>query len=215
MPQAGGIQMEFEGTDAVRDPGFAAWAKAAASTDVSRCYQCMTCTLGCPVARHMDVLPHQLVRLVQLGLRDRALSCRTLQVCVSCETCTSRCPNDIHVDRLVDALRIAALREGRPAAMPEIRAFHRAFLSGIRARGRVFEMGMIVRLKLATWNLFGDMFVGMRMFFKGKMNLLPRGIRNRDEVRRIFAETIDRKTPPSPEPPGREGNAAGTGRGNG
>jgi hypothetical protein len=95
--------------------------------------------------------------------------------------------------------------------MPEIRAFHKAFLSGIRARGKVYEMGMIVRLKLSTLNLFSDMVSGTRMFFKGKMKLLPHGIRNKDEVRRIFAETLDRKPdpPPTGPTPDGKGNAPG------
>ncbi|MCU0722547.1 MAG: 4Fe-4S dicluster domain-containing protein [Planctomycetes bacterium] len=193
MSQPGEAGFEIGGKAAAPDPGFAARMKAAAGTDLWRCYQCMTCTLGCPVAHHMDVPPHRLVRWIQMGLKDEAFACRTLQICVSCETCSSRCPNGIHVDRLVDALRIEALREGRPAAIPAIRTFHKAFLSGIRARGKVFELGMIMRLKLATLNLFQDAFAGMRMFFKGKIHPIPHGIEKREEVRKIFDETIDRK----------------------
>ena len=192
MTQSGEASVEYKGLPALQDGAFAGAMRVAAGTDLSRCYQCQTCTLGCPVAHHMDVPPHMLVRMVQLGLRDQVLSCATLQICVSCETCSTRCPNDIHVDKMIDALRVEALRTRVPPAVREVRAFHRAFLAGIRSRGRVWEVGMIVRLKLATLNLFEDVFSGMKMFLKGKLGLIPHGIRGKREVRRIFEETVDK-----------------------
>ena len=44
-----------------------------AHTNVQACYQCGKCSAGCPVADKMDLLPNQLVRLVQMGRIDRAL----------------------------------------------------------------------------------------------------------------------------------------------
>jgi len=35
--------------------------------EVLRCYQCMSCTLGCPMAQEMDLLPHEVMGAVQLG----------------------------------------------------------------------------------------------------------------------------------------------------
>jgi hypothetical protein len=52
---------------------------------------------------------------------------------------------------------------------------------------------MIMRLKVSTLRLFQDALVGTRMFFKGKINPIPHGIENREEVRKIFEETIDKK----------------------
>ena len=38
---------------------------------VQKCYQCGKCTAGCPVAFAMDYPPQQVIRMVQLGMKDR------------------------------------------------------------------------------------------------------------------------------------------------
>jgi heterodisulfide reductase subunit C len=128
-----------------------------------------------------------------MGLKDAVLRSKTLCLCISCESCTARCPNGIHVDALIDALRIRARKEGVEPAIPIIRTFHRAFLKPIRSGGKVFELGLVIRLKLATFQFFKDSVVGAKMFFKGKLGLTPSRIEGRDEVRRIFEETIDKE----------------------
>ncbi len=190
----GPLTVRIGDREAPSRPGFSAEMERRCGVRFDRCYQCMTCTLGCPVAAYMDHPPHRLVRMVQLGLEEEVLSARTLGICVSCETCTARCPNGIHIDELIDTLRHRAAEKGVAPPVPEVGAFHRAFLAGIRSRGKVFELGMVMRLKLATLNLFQDAFKGMKMFLKGKLGLIPPGIEKRDEVRRIFEETIDKKT---------------------
>ena len=45
-----------------------------AETAVRDCYQCGKCSAGCPMAEHMDLLPNQLVRLVQMD-RHRTAPC--------------------------------------------------------------------------------------------------------------------------------------------
>ena len=40
-----------------------------------RCYQCGTCTSDCPIARFSDTYrPRQIIRMTQLGLKDRVLN---------------------------------------------------------------------------------------------------------------------------------------------
>ena len=41
--------------------------------DLLACYQCGECSAGCPVAFAMDMLPSQVIRLVQLGQVEEAL----------------------------------------------------------------------------------------------------------------------------------------------
>src|SRR3989338_10007435 len=38
------------------------------------CYQCGKCSAGCPMASHMDVLPNQIIRLAQLGMKEQLLA---------------------------------------------------------------------------------------------------------------------------------------------
>jgi heterodisulfide reductase subunit C len=66
---------------------------AATGVDVARCYQCGKCTAGCPMAARMDLMPHQVMRLVQLGdeaSADKALRCAAIWSCAGCLTCTQR-----------------------------------------------------------------------------------------------------------------------------
>ena len=38
--------------------------------DILLCYQCGMCSAGCPITFAMDLLPNQIIRLVQLGLEE-------------------------------------------------------------------------------------------------------------------------------------------------
>jgi heterodisulfide reductase subunit C len=76
------------------------------------CYQCGKCSAGCPMAPHMDALPNQIIRLAQLGMKEKLLATRSIWVCVSCMTCNSRCPKDIRIAEVFEALREMVLRDG-------------------------------------------------------------------------------------------------------
>lgn len=78
-----------------------------------RCFQCGTCTSDCPVARFSETYrPRQIIRMTQLGLRDRVLNSDTLWLCASCFTCTDRCPQDVEVASVIRVLRNLAAERG-------------------------------------------------------------------------------------------------------
>lgn len=79
--------------------------------DLNACYQCGKCSAGCPSAFIMDLLPHRIIRGLQLGLAEEILRSETPWVCASCEACSVRCPRGIEVARVMEALRQVALRE--------------------------------------------------------------------------------------------------------
>ena len=153
---------------------------------VSRCYQCMKCTSGCPLAFAMDFTPSQVMRMIQLGLEEELLESLTVWVCASCQTCTTRCPNDIDIAHVMDTLRQLSGESEVPAAEQKIVKFHRAFLDSIRRHGRLFELGMVGRYKLISMDFFGGARIGMEMVRKGKLKFLPAGIKAKREVRRMF-----------------------------
>jgi heterodisulfide reductase subunit C len=78
-----------------------------------RCFQCGTCTSDCPIARFSDTYrPRQIIRMTQLGLRERVLKSDTLWLCASCFTCTDRCPQDVEVANVIRVLRNLAAEQG-------------------------------------------------------------------------------------------------------
>ena len=42
------------------------------------CYQCGKCSAGCPMSAAMDLMPNQIVRLIQLGLEDDTANSKTI-----------------------------------------------------------------------------------------------------------------------------------------
>ncbi len=165
----------------------------------SACFQCRKCTNGCPVTFAMDFYPDQILRFIHLGLEDLVLNCATIWVCASCETCTTRCPNEIDIAGLMDYLKESAEKKGIGIRDNKTYLFHRIFLDDVKKRGRVHELRLMNEYMLKTgegikklhdnsWKK--DLKLGLGMLTKGRLPLLPRGIKNRKEVKKIL-ENID------------------------
>jgi heterodisulfide reductase subunit C len=113
--------------------------QAISGADVRACYQCGKCTAGCPLASAMDLMPNQILRLLQLGEHERVLQSRTIWQCASCLTCAARCPKDVDPARVMDALRTLLMRRGQvqleiPALPAEVlaEAPQQALIGGFR-----------------------------------------------------------------------------------
>ena len=162
---------------------------------VSACYQCKKCSSGCPVTFAMDYLPNQIIHMIQMGLKDEVLKSATIWVCASCETCTTRCPNDIDIAKIMDTLRMMSLTSGLKIGEKKVPIFHDAFLSSIKSKGRVYELGMIGQYslkcgdtidKLKSGSLMDEVRLGWQMFKKGKLKLFPQKIKRRGEIKKLF-----------------------------
>jgi len=168
-------------------------------SNLARCYQCSACSDGCPVAYAMDYHPNQIIRMVQLGLKEKVLKSRAIWVCVSCEACATRCPNEIDIVRLMDVLRRAALQEGCKIPVKNIPEFHRIFIEQIRKRGQIDEAALLLRYKLSTVDLLslnkvaGETRLGFRMLRKGKLRLPPSKARQQKGVAEIFKKVLPRE----------------------
>ena len=75
------------------------------------CYQCGMCSGNCPMFFAMDILPRQIIRLVQLGLEEDITNSNTIWLCASCLTCSIRCPMGVDLAKIMEALRLLTLRE--------------------------------------------------------------------------------------------------------
>ena len=162
-----------------------------AEQQVELCYHCHKCTSGCPVVAEMVYGPDRLLRLVQLGQVERVLSSPDIWVCASCETCATRCPNEISVIAVMDALRSIAMAERHATPEPGSPNFHRLFLGLLQQFGRMHEASLMMLYKFKTMNLLGDMDSGIPMILKGKIPILPHRVKDMDEVRRIYRESMN------------------------
>ncbi|MCK5541599.1 MAG: 4Fe-4S dicluster domain-containing protein [Desulfobacterales bacterium] len=70
----------------------------------SSCFSCENCTNVCPVVMnyenpedYVDLLPHQIMRSLGLGLKDLALGSEMLWDCLTCYQCQEHCPQNVKV----------------------------------------------------------------------------------------------------------------------
>ncbi len=185
------IRLTSEKGKETGDSSFAREVKEKSQAHLERCYQCVACSSGCPVAYAMDYPPHQIIRMTQLGLKDTVLDSATIWLCASCETCATRCPNDIDIVRLMDTLREIGLSEGR-TQQTKVPLFHTTFLDGVKSKGKIHELTLVLRYTLASGNiiaLFKDTLLGLKMILKGRLVILPSKIKGVAKVKRIFQLT--------------------------
>jgi heterodisulfide reductase subunit C len=177
------------------DTSFSNRVEASASLNVNACFQCRKCTNGCPVTFAMDIYPDQVIRLVLLGQKERVLTCKTIWVCSACETCTTRCPNEVDIAGTMDALKEMAVKEGVQVPQPKTYAFHKAFLDDVKKRGRMFEGRLMQSYLLTSGELFRkiadgsikeEMSLGWNMFKRGRLPLLPKGVKGKKEIKEIL-----------------------------
>jgi heterodisulfide reductase subunit C len=178
------------------DPTFANLVESITHLNLTACFQCRKCTNGCPVTFAMDIYPDQVIRLAILGQKEEVLGCNTIWVCSACETCTTRCPNEVDIAATMDALKQIALNEGVRVPQPKTYAFHRAFLEDIKKRGRMFEGKLMQSYllksgefykKLVDGTIKEDISLGLNMFRKGRLPLLPKGIKGKKEIKEILS----------------------------
>ena len=74
------------------------------------CYQCGTCSAGCPFVEDMDLTPDEVIRYLVLD-RKEVLNSKTIWLCAACYTCAERCPRDINITKIMEALRQIILRK--------------------------------------------------------------------------------------------------------
>lgn len=156
--------------------------------NAAECYQCGKCTAGCPAAFAMDITPNNIIRLIQLGLKDEVLKSKTIWTCTSCETCATRCPCGVALSKIMDAARQIAIREGVKPGIPEVYMMHDEILRQISWHGRTHELGMMGIYKLRSMHLTDDVFKGIQMMIKGKLGILPGRIKKPKDLKALFGK---------------------------
>ncbi len=170
---------------------------------VRACFQCGTCSGGCPTSYAMDYTPRQMVRMIQFGMREEVLSSSMLWLCASCNTCITRCPRKVEILRLITTLKNMAMREGIEA-QKEGPAFYKSFLAVLKKFGRLNEIrlttemgskfGTDVKGLLRYWSqtTIENGTLGFKLFIKGKLKIRTEKVRKIEHIRTIVEESLER-----------------------
>ena len=107
--------MEMKKNDALREQ-----VLRSSGVDVRKCMRCGKCTATCPAFDQMEYHPHQFVYMVEKGDIEKLAASPSLYHCLSCFACVERCPRSVEPAKLVEAVRLAVIREqGKNHLKPE------------------------------------------------------------------------------------------------
>jgi heterodisulfide reductase subunit C len=76
-----------------------------------KCMKCGKCSATCPAYSEMEYHPHQFVSMVNNGDIEPLLKSDSLYKCLSCFACLERCPRSVEPAKLIEAIRLTAVRE--------------------------------------------------------------------------------------------------------
>jgi len=169
---------------------FALEVQRRSGENVFRCYYCQKCTIGCPTAYAMDYQPAQVLKMIQLGMREPLLKSSAPWLCVGCEACGTRCPNGISLAPVMDTLKYMALEAGYAPPETTVYALHRAFVNSIKIFGRVHETSMLVEYVLRSKDLVSivrsNIDVAVTLLLKRKIPILPERVEGLGQVKELY-----------------------------
>ena len=88
--------------------------------DPKKCMKCGKCSGTCPAYDEMEYHPHQFVSMVESGDIEPLLCSRCLYRCLSSFACIDPCPRGVQPAKLIEAVRLAAIRpQGANHMAPE------------------------------------------------------------------------------------------------
>ena len=77
----------------------------------SKCMRCGKCSGTCPSYDEMEYHPHQFVYMVETGDIEPLMKSESLYKCLTCFACVDRCPRNVEPAKLVEAVRLAVIRQ--------------------------------------------------------------------------------------------------------
>ncbi len=87
------------------------WIDITSGVNVRKCMRCGKCTATCPSFNEMEYHPHQFVYMVEKGDIEPLLGSDSLYKCLTCFACVERCPRGVEPAKVVEAVRLAAVRK--------------------------------------------------------------------------------------------------------
>jgi heterodisulfide reductase subunit C len=150
---------------------------------IPTCMQCGICAGSCPVSHEMDHTPRELVRMVQLGLKDEVLNSNTIWICTTCFSCSVRCPREIYPTELIETLKPLAIAQGIKNKNAK---FDSVFSDVVKKNGRASEFLLISKYSLSEPWMIKQAPFGIALFRKAKLPLSIDKMENTRELDAIF-----------------------------
>lgn len=79
--------------------------------NVLKCMRCGKCSATCPSYDEMEYHPHQFVYMVEKGDVETLMKSDSIYKCLTCFACVDRCPRNVEPAKVVEAVRLAAVRK--------------------------------------------------------------------------------------------------------
>jgi heterodisulfide reductase subunit C len=170
-------------------------ARTAGVSRLEMCIQCGSCGGSCPSADSMDHTPRMLFAMIRAGMREEALKSNTPWMCVSCYHCVVRCPQEVHIADVMYTLKSMA-EEGKTYRDSIPPHFAGVFVGQVERFGRSWEMGLTARHYLRHFipRLPRMTPMGIGLFRRGRIGLLPHQIHDREQLHKILrrAEELEK-----------------------
>jgi len=167
-----------------RDPVFRDIVlKSPGCEKIPTCMQCGICAGSCPVSHEMDYTPRELVRMIQLGMKQEVLNSNTIWICTTCFSCSVRCPRGIRPTELMEALRPVAIAEG---VKNKNARFDGVFSDVVKKNGRASEFLLISKYSIGEPEMIKQLPFGLSLIAKGKLPLSIDKMEDSRELKAIF-----------------------------
>jgi heterodisulfide reductase subunit C len=156
---------------------------------INICQQCGTCTGSCPTSYLMDFGPREVIAAFRAGMIDKVVKSNTIWLCTSCYYCTVRCPAGIKITDLMYELKRMAIKYDLAPKESKNPAMTKYFLDSVHRHGRNHEVEMMAKFMLVKDRSMPFKFwqLGLKLVTSGRMPLMAKNIRGRDELDKISA----------------------------
>ncbi len=158
------------------------------------CIQCGTCAGGCSSRFAMDYSPMQIIKMINLGMKEEVLSSSTIWVCSTCYTCATRCPRDISFATLTMSLKNKAIKENFGNSIN--RKFHRCYFEIVNKNGRMHETELMLKLipKTDLGKVRRNAGLGLRMMRKKKVKFRAEKIKHTSSLSKMLEKTNEERS---------------------
>ena len=154
---------------------------------IKKCIQCGTCSASCPTSHKMDFTPREIIAAFRAGMLDKVLKSNTVWICASCYYCSVRCPSGIKLTDIMYELKRLGIEYEFYAKGITSPIMAKEFVKVVDKYGRNHEPELLLRyfLKTNPLKLIGMAPTAVRLFFKGRLSLIPKKIKGHKDLKKI------------------------------